>query len=315
MSASSPMISLVADFYNRYPGEQTTFYLRFTVPEQKGSVLQLAMPEVLEIESLTLPDGIPISLPRVVKLEQEFVVQIPLEAFFSHGQTYDLVARVRIHAFPFNHYLITEARLAGEDGTILAAETLQIAIHGKGKYLEYLPELYSGDDFTSRFLMLFESFWKPISQQIDQVENYFDPDLTPPGFLPWLASWVGLPMEPSLPMDRMRSMLRQAILLYQCRGTPKALKTYLEIYTDGEVEIEEHRAKNFVLGQSDTLGENIALGVQNQADFVRIIMRVPKIEITRSGYSEAMYKRKLQEIIRSLIPAHSQFEVTGVFDA
>jgi phage tail-like protein len=315
MSKPSEKLALAADVYNRYPGEVVTYFLRFTVPEESDVTLQFAMPEVMEVESYELPDGIPPSLPRVVKVDQEMIVLIPLEKHFTAGQTYDIVARVRINTFYFNQYLITEARLVGDDGTIYAAETIQVAILGKGKYLRYLPELYESDDFTSRFLMLFESFWKPIAQQIDQVDNYFDPVMTPPEFLPWLASWIGMPIEPSLPIERMRAMLRHAILLFQCRGTSHALKTYLEIYTDGDVAIEEQRADNFVIGERDKLGENIALGTDNHPDFVRVRLRVNQAELERSGFSEATYHRKMQEIIRTMVPAHTKFEVNGVFDA
>jgi len=315
MNLPSENLALAADVYNRYPGEVVTFFLRFTVPEELDMTLQFAMPEVMEVESYELPDGIPLSLPRVAQVDQDLVVLIPLKEHFTAGQTYDIVARVRINTFYFNQYLITEARLVGDDGSVHAAESIQVAIHGKGKYLRYLPELYEGDDFTSRFLMLFEGFWKPVAQQIDQMDHYFDPDMTPPEFLPWLASWIGMPIEPSLPSERMRAMLKQAIMLFQCRGTAHALKTYLEIYTDGKVEIEEQRADNFVIGERGKLGENIALGTNNQPDFLRVRLQATQKEIERSGYSSAMYQRKMKEIIGAMIPAHTRFEVNGVFDA
>ena len=128
-----------------------TFFLRFTVPEEPDITLQFAMPEVMEVESYKLPEGIPLSLPRVAKVDQDLVVLIPLEEHFTAGQTYDIVARVRINTFYFNQYLITEARLVGDDGTVHAAESIRVAIHGKGKYLRFLPELYEGDDFASPF--------------------------------------------------------------------------------------------------------------------------------------------------------------------
>ena len=83
----------------------------------------------------------------------------------------------------------------------------------------------------------------------------------------------------------------------------------------GHVEIEEQRADNFVIGERGKLGENIALGTSNHPDFVRVRLQVTKDELDRSGYSEAMYQRKMQEIIRTMVPAHARFEVNGVFDA
>jgi phage tail-like protein len=315
MSTVPENLALAVDAYNRYPGELATFFLRFTVPEQEGITLQFAMPKVMQVESYELPEGIPSTLPSVVAIDQDFIVRIPLEEHFNAGETYNIVTRVRVNTFNFDQYLITEARLVGEDGTIYAAESVQVAVYGKGKYLQYLPELYESDDFTSRFLMLFEGFWKPISQQIDQVDSYFDPDLTPPEFIPWLASWIGLPLDPSLPMERMRALLKQSIMFFQRRGTYQALKTYLEIYTGGQAEIRERRARNFVLGSMSNLGVDIALGTNNQPNSVQIDLQVSQDELGRSGYSEDMYQRKMQDIIRSMVPAHTVFDITCVFDA
>jgi phage tail-like protein len=311
---TSTPLALAVDHYNRYPGELVTFFLRFTAPEGAGAVLQFAMPNVLQVESYVLPEGIPISLPAVTEAERDLVVMIPLAEHFRAGQAYEITVRVRINAFYFDHYLLAEARLLTEAG-LLALETVQVAVFGKGKYLTYLPELYGSDDFTSRFLMLFESFWKPINQQIDQVENYFDPDLTPEQMLPWLSSWIGMPVDPTLPVHRMRSLLRQAMQLFQCRGTLRALKLYLEIYTEGQVEVQERRANNFILGQGSALGAAIALGRANQPNSVSVRLRLPRAELARMGYSEAMYVQKMKEIIRGLIPAHVVFDVECVFYA
>lgn len=315
MTEAVGSLALAVDAYNRYPGELATFFLRFTVPEQTGSILQFAMPKVMQVESYELPEGIPSTLPSVVAVDQDFIVRIPLSEYFTAGGTYNIVARVRINTFYFDQYLITEARLVGEDGTTHAAESVQVTVYGKGKYLQFLPELYESDDFVSRFLMLFEGFWKPISQQIDQVDSYFDPDLTPPEFIPWLASWIGLPLDPSLPMDRMRALLKQSIMFFQRRGTYQALKTYLEIYTGGQVEIEERRARNFVLGPESKLGVDIALGTDNQPNSVQIDLHVPQAELERSEYSEDMYLHKMQTIIRTMVPAHTVFDITCAFDA
>lgn len=315
MSAAPAYLALAVDAYNRYPGELATFHLRFSVPRKAGATLQFAMPKSLKVESYELPEGIPTSLPSVAEVDQDLIVIIPFDKHFSKGQTYEIVARVRINTFYFNQYLINEASLIAADGSVLASESVQVAVYGKGKYLKNLPEIYESDHFTSRFLMLFESFWKPISQQIDQIENYFDPDLTPPEFIPWLASWIGLPLDGSLPIERMRALIKQAIMLFQCRGTNQALRTYLEIYTDGQVHIHERRAKNFILGRDTGLGLDVALGTENQPNSVSFNLQIPPAELERSGFSESMYQRKMVEIVRTMVPAHTVFDITCVFEA
>ncbi len=312
-SASPMQLCLAADHYNRYPGELVTFFLQFVAPEQTGTSLQFAMPRVLKVESYDLPDGIPISLPVVTEAGQDLVILIPLEKYFNAGQQYEIVVRVRINSFYFDHYLLVEAKLLDAETNPVASESVQVAVLGKSKYLEFLPEMYGNDDFTSRFLMLFESFWKPISLQIDQIENYFDPDLTPQEFIPWLSSWVGLPVDNNLPVNRMRNLLNQSMYLFQCRGTLYALRTTLEIYTEGEIDIKERRANNFVLGAASALGAAIALGRANQPDSISVKMRLPQAELARMQFSEEMYRHKMTEIIRALVPAHTVFDVNCDF--
>ena len=269
----------------------------------------------MRVESYNLPAGIPPNIPSVIEADQKLIIEIPLGEHFSPGESYDISVRVLIDALYINHYLIAEASLISGDAKVITSESIQIAVYGQGKYLQYPPDIYASDDFTSRFLMLFESFWKPISQQIDQVEVYFDPDLTPPGFIPWLASWMGVQVDDVLPLDRVRKLLKNAMMLFQCRGTYQALKTLLEIYTAGDVNIVEHQARNFVLGEDSALGKGIALGTENQPNTIVINLNIPDTELTRTRYSEDMYHRKIIDIIRSMVPAHTVYQVNCEFAA
>jgi phage tail-like protein len=313
VSEPTTLLSLAAEEYNRYPGEMATVHLSFTVPDRRGR-LQLALPKVMEIDSYLLPDGIPYTLPLFVEDDQDVILTFPLEEPFQIGQEYEIQVRLLIKTFTFNQYLLVEARLLDHDLQTLSLEAVRIAVHAKGKYLQYLPELYEHDDFTGRFLMLFESMWKPVSQQIDQMDAYFDPGLTPENFIPWLSTWVGLPVDENLPSERKRTLLKSAMMLFQCRGTYKALQTYLQIYTGGKVEVIEQRARNFVLGPQSTLGVDIALGTENKPNTVSINIRVSVEELERMQFTEAMYHRKIEEITRSLVPAHVDYQVQCQFD-
>ena len=314
--AVAEMLSLAVDHQNRYSGEAATYFIRFQVPDVKGAALQLSLPKVMKVESFDLPSNISQNLPSILERKQEQVIRIPLGTGFTHGEWYQVDIQVRIRTtLPMDQYLVAEAVLVSGDAETLASESVQVAVFGKSKALQYLPELYFNDDFTSRFLMLFESFWKPITKQIDQMEYYFDPDLTPPEFVPWLASWLGLPVDESLPIDRVRILLKKAIMLYQYRGTYQALKTYLEIYTAGEVEIEEQRARNFVLGRGSTLGVDVALGTDNRPNSIIVNLRLPESELERNQYSQEMYHRKIIEVIRAMVPAHTSIRLTCDFYA
>jgi phage tail-like protein len=319
-------LSLTVDHFNRYPGETINYYLRFTLPDrfeavpgESGLVLQLIMPLALKVESYRLPAGIPANLLSTIEADQNLTLTLPLDQPFEGGVDYDITVKARIDSFYIDHYLITDSKIidttALQETRVVASASIQVAVYGKGNYLQYLPALYESDDFTSRFLMLFESFWKPISQQIDQVACYFDPDLTPPGFIPWLTSWMGMQVDDHLPVERVRRLLKKSMMFFQCRGTYQAVKTYLEIYTTGEVDILEYQAKNFQLGQDSSLGMGIALGTENQPNTISFSLNIPQTELTRTRYSEDVYQQKMKEIIRTMVPAHTVYHVNCVFQA
>jgi phage tail-like protein len=309
---TAPRLSIAADYYNRYPGELLTISLRFVVPEAPGAKLQFAMPRVMKVESYEFsPAQIHIQ-PSIAESDQDLLVLIPLGSEFSPGQEYQVVVKARLNTFYIDQYIIIQASLLDANTDVLMDEELRVAVLGKGGYLKYLPEIYEGDDFTSRFLMFFESFWKPVSKQIDQLDVYFDPMLTPTAFIPWLASWLGLPMDDLLPLERMRLLIRKAMMLSQCRGTLAALQQYLEIYTAAQVEIREQRARNFVLGNG-SLGVDIALGKTNLPNSVLINLKIPQSELDRTKYSAEMYRRKIDDIVRTQMPAHVSFVVNCNF--
>src|SRR4029077_9651773 len=98
-------------------------------------------------------------------------------------------------------------------------------------YLQYLPAPFHEEPFVGRFLLIFESILSPIERTIDNVASYFDPRLTPPEMLPWLASWVGLELDENWPLAQQRQLVLWATRLYRWRGTRRALREHLRLYT------------------------------------------------------------------------------------
>ncbi len=308
-----PYLQIASDKYNRYPGELARLFLRLLVPDQTGITLQIAMPRALTVETTSLPPEIPSTLPSTIERDDDLILLLPLQDDFKPGEIYDIELGVRMNTFRFDQHILIETRLVDDNGAMIDTAAVRLTIFAKGSYLKYLPEIYESDDFTSRFLMLFESFWKPISQQIDQIDQYFDPDLTPPVLLPWLASWMGMPVDANLPLDRVRALLKSATMFFQCRGTLLALKTYLEIYTTGRVSIIGRQASNLVIGPGSSLGREIALGKNNRPNTASIILTIPTTELTRTQFSPEMYQRKIIEVVRGMVPAHVLYEVNCIF--
>jgi phage tail-like protein len=109
----------------------------------------------------------------------------------------------------------------------------------RSTYLKYLPDAYSGDDFIGRFLLIFESILSPIEGMVENLDYYFDPDLTPEECLPWLASWFGLALDERWPEIKRRDLIRSAVNLYQWRGTKRGLTEFIRLYTGVVPEILE----------------------------------------------------------------------------
>jgi phage tail-like protein len=113
-------------------------------------------------------------------------------------------------------------------------------------YRHYLPDIFQENDFLRRFLLIFQEIWEPLEQRQDHMAMYFDPLTCPASFLPWLASWLGLPLNMSWPVARIRHLLAQAMELYSWRGTRYGLIRMIEVCTGLTPVITETPSQPFV---------------------------------------------------------------------
>lgn len=110
----------------------------------------------------------------------------------------------------------------------------------------YLPAVFGEEpvsaDFTDRFLALFDTTFRSIETKLDQLARYFDPLSAPAerdpktgiDFLSWLASWIGLTLDRSWPLEKRRKFLKQAGQLYNLRGTREGLWRELVLFLEME---------------------------------------------------------------------------------
>jgi phage tail-like protein len=361
-SKAAISVDHVSDFSRRYPGEQITFFTRVTVRSAvPGFTVRVQVPAGLEIDSyqsstegampvfftvmepgarelvmLPGPDGdpFPVRVPgqptraiEPVRPAQDMVWRVlePQEAGTSHEFSVSAVV-LPIHQDAMYHSTATLAVVEGDDALEISTATASLAVYRGGRYLEYLPSLYEQDSFMGRFLMLFESFWAPIDQQISSIHNYFDPDLTPARFLPWLASWFDLTLDEFWNEDQQRELLNSVMWLYRRRGTRVALQRYLEIFTQEPVEILEKRAKNMTLGNKARLGVGVALGTGNMPHTFTVKLKLrpipPPADLDAEGAArevERLEKQRLSLINRMIVaekPAHTSYrlEITEIPD-
>jgi phage tail-like protein len=112
--------------------------------------------------------------------------------------------------------------------------------------LEYLPEIYSEDSFLGQYLAAFEKILlrnpdktgeSGLEQKIENIASYFNPlqesellGETPLEFLQWLSGWVALSLRADLTESLQRKFIRNAVRLYQLRGTKKGLEEIVSLY-------------------------------------------------------------------------------------
>lgn len=113
------------------------------------------------------------------------------------------------------------------------------AVTERSSYLEHLPGIYHDNDFLARFLLIFESILGPMERMVGGISHYLDPDVAPPETLRWLASWLGIVLDPRWPEDRQRDLVRGATNLYRWRGTRRGLSTVLRLATGATPDITE----------------------------------------------------------------------------
>jgi phage tail-like protein len=213
----------------------------------------------------------------------------------------------------------------------------------------YLPELYretefgpqadavgaaTGADFLQRFLGLFEGILTSIEDKIAAAHLVTDAYSAPPEALDWLAGWIGLTLEPGLPLRRKRRMISEATSLYRERATLNGLKRALNIATDdlvdqgGIVIVEDFRLRRtfatilgadladeedplmmgIVASGNSYVGDTLFLGEEEEKEFLALytpdipgdkeeeIARIKEKEIARAKEEE----RSVQNLFERL---------------
>lgn len=148
-------------------------------------------------------------------------------------------------------------------GSLISSADFQLNVRPHSLYPSFLPEIYQEVDFIGRFLAIFEQAFEPAVNQLQSLWAYLDPLTAPEGMLPFLAHWVGWPDDIHWGVDRQRRLIRQAMEIYQWRGTRKGLRLYLQLYTDlpdDQIQIIESFTQGFVLGGETSLGVTTLIG-------------------------------------------------------
>lgn len=156
-------------------------------------------------------------------------------------------------------------------------------------YLKYLPAIYSQDDFWGRFLHIFEDVWTPIEEKIGHMDLYLDPGYIPESFLPWLASWMGIELNPQRTLREQRTLIKELIQLSSWRGTRRGLREHIKLVTGFESQISESGA-GMILGQATQLGENTILSSSSGRNHLLITLFVDDPQKVDRGMVEGIVR-------------------------
>jgi phage tail-like protein len=186
-------------------------------------------------DDATLLDGLPFAdepapVLRPDGSELPWLVEGPgsrSDAAAGHGTWELLLQRAR------GRHLQLRLTLAGNELATPRVQALR-AWKPRFSYLQrYLPAVYREDtasaDFLDRFLANFEGQFTAFEDRIAAAAALFDVRSARADTLDWLAGWLGLVLDPSLPENRRRQLIRHAVPLFKYRGTTQALRLSVQL--------------------------------------------------------------------------------------
>ena len=160
----------------------------------------------------------------------------------------------------------------------------------RGDWLtDQLPLAMLDDDFLVRFLGIFHTLADTYMLQVDNIEHVVDTTVAPDAMVRAMGAWIGVPpVDPSLPDEVQRRIVREHGQMLQWRGTGMGMRHLLEMVTDAPAEI---------LDSGGVYPEGEA--PDNPAHV--------KIKVESSGWTT---EDDLLDLVRSELPASVSFELT-----
>ena len=143
---------------------------------------------------------------------------------------------------PPGRFLTARVRLSGDTSATPVLHRIRLDFP-RTTSADLLPAAFrqdpAADDFTERFLSLFDATLTEIDRVVERYPALLDPQGVPDRALPWLAGLLGLTFESGWDAGTRRALLAAAPELYRRRGTPWALAEAVRIVFGVEPVIDE----------------------------------------------------------------------------
>ncbi|MBP8536351.1 phage tail protein I [Streptomyces sp. MK37H] len=143
---------------------------------------------------------------------------------------------------PPGRFLRLRLRLSGDGGSTPVLRRIRLDFP-RVTSADLLPPAFredpAADDFTERFLSLFDATLAQLDRVIERYPSLLDPAGVPDRALPWLAGLLGLSFEAGWDARTRRALLAAAPELYRRRGTPWALREAVRIVFGAAPVVDE----------------------------------------------------------------------------
>ena len=144
---------------------------------------------------------------------------------------------------PPGRYLYVRLRLTGDGTATPVVRRVQLDFP-RVTSAELLPAVFrrdpAADDFTERFLSLFDASVAELDRAVERYPALLDPEGVPDEVLPWLAGLLGLAFDPEWDAATRRALIAAAPQLYRRRGTPWALAEAIRLVFGIDPVVVEH---------------------------------------------------------------------------
>jgi phage tail-like protein len=146
---------------------------------------------------------------------------------------------------PPGRYLYLRLRMIGNGTATPMVRSIQIDFP-RVTSLDHLPEVYrenpNAEDFSERFLSLFDASIADLDRTIERYPALLDAGGVPEQLLPWLGGFFDITFDPTWDATLRRSILQNAPQLYLQRGTAAGLQLAVQTVFGVSIAINEFSA-------------------------------------------------------------------------
>lgn len=165
--------------------------------------------------------------------------------------------------------------------------------------VDYLPAIYQGQDFTYRYLSIFNSMLQDMEAVVEDMPRQLDPSSASEDMLRYLAQW--LCSEPDAPAEELRRRLPALLDEYETMYTATGIRRSVERLTGCEPLLIEH----FSVDPNDPDCRNPQLYRRLYGDEpYRLFLLLPNDTFTSQRELEGFLQK-----MRELIPAETGLEL------